>query len=153
MLPQIVNDQSIMFFADGQPWTVGADHVHFERIRDLLVSGSEDVRLLTRLCDVRIAVEDATGGRGQLTEDGLFIDGAAFPEAWAKRAIEAPEDTRVLLVKPGDRIRVSGDTDAEDGIYTVGDVDDSDIGARVYVESEDGFFGFVQNASIAEILA
>jgi hypothetical protein len=59
---------------------------------------------------------------------------------------------KVLIVNPGDRVRVQGDEDAPDGIYTVGEVDNNDVNKRVYVESEEDYFGFVANTAIVEII-
>jgi hypothetical protein len=59
---------------------------------------------------------------------------------------------KVLLVNPGDRVRVEGDEDAPDGIYVVGDIDNNDTDKRVMVESDEGYLGFVSNASIKDIL-
>lgn len=152
MIPRIVSDASIIFVARGQTWTLAADHPHFTEVRTLLLADEEDADKLVRLADIRVAVADATGGHAVLSEEGLFVDGEAMPEAWHRRACEAPDSTRVLIVRPGDRVRVEGDDDAPDGIYTVGDVDNDDVNKRVYVESEDDYFGFVANTSVTEIL-
>lgn len=152
MIPRIVTDASITFFARGKPWTLSSDHPHFEEVRDRLLADETDEAAIIRLADVRFAVEDSTGGRASLTEEGLFLDGEALPKAWADKATVSPDSLGVLLVHPGDRVRVEGDEDAPDGIYVVGEVDDGDVDKRVYVESEDDFFGYVANESIKEVL-
>jgi hypothetical protein len=47
---------------------------------------------------------------------------------------------KVLLVHPGNKVRVESD---EDGVYVVGDVDNADVDKHVYVESNEDYFGFV----------
>jgi len=102
-------------------------------------------------------VNDATEGRAVLTEDGLTLDGEQMPEAWHLKAVAEPDSMKVLVVSPGDRVRVEGDEEAKDGIYIVGDVDNADVEKRVMVESEDPdaedwFMGFVANTSIKQII-
>jgi hypothetical protein len=152
MIASVITDISIFFIARGRPWTLAADHSHFEQVKSRLSEGCEDEDELVRLADVRVAVTDATEGRAILSEDGLFLDGEQLPQAWEAKAASEPQTMRVLIVNPGDRVRVEGDEDAPDGIYTVGDVDNDDVDKRVMVESEDGFLGFVANNSIKEIL-
>jgi hypothetical protein len=152
MIPSIISDASIIFVARGQPWTLATDHPRYAEIRRLLLNGETDEDKLIRLADVRVAVEEVTEGRAQLTEEGLFLDGEALPEKWHQKAINDPDATRALLINPGDRVRVEGDADAPDGIYTVGEIDNDDVNKRVYVESEDDYFGFVANGSIKEII-
>ena len=152
MIPSIITDASITFIAQGRPWVMGGDHPKFSAVRDLLVAGCEDTALLVRMADVRVAVEDATNGRAVLSEDGLTMDGEQMPMAWAAKAVASPDSIKVLTVNPGDRVRVEGDADAPDGIYTVGDVDNADVDKRVYVESDEDYFGFVANESIKEVL-
>jgi hypothetical protein len=153
MIPHITNAGSITFFAYGVPYVIAHDHPNFATVRELLASGSDDEDLAVRLADVTVAVKEATDGRGELTEEGLIIDGTMMPAAWNRVAVETPEETRVLLVSVGDLVRVEGDEDAPDGVYTVGDVDNDDTSKRVMVESDEGFFGFVANAAIKEVVA
>lgn len=153
MIPHVISGSSITFVVPGNVFNVPGDHPNFDAIKDLLLSGSDDAGQLSRLADVRVAVEDATDGRARLTEEGLYLDGEQLPAAWSDKAHAAPQELRVLVVSPGDRVRVEGDEDAPDGIYTVGDVDNSDAEKRVYVESDEDYFGFVANASIKEILS
>jgi hypothetical protein len=152
MIPRIITDTAITFVAKGQAWVLAADHPAFEEVKKLLIDDTDDVDQLVRLSDVRVAVNDVTQGQAVLSEDGLFLNGVQLPDEWAAKAAEQPEATRVLLVSPGDTVRVEGDEDAPDGIYTVGEVDDTDVNKRIYVESEDDYFGFVDNASIKEII-
>jgi hypothetical protein len=152
MIASVITDTSIFFIARGQPWTLAVDHPSFEQIKARLADGCEDEHELVRLADVRVAVTDATDGRAVLSEDGLFLDGEQLPPAWEEMATAQPEATKVLIVSPGNQVRVEGDEDAPDGIYTVGDVDNDDVEKRVMVESEDGYLGFVANASIKEII-
>ncbi|WP_316196670.1 hypothetical protein [Bradyrhizobium sp. SZCCHNS3053] len=152
MIANVITDSSIFFIARARPWTLAVDHLHFQRIKTLLMNGCDDEDELVRLADARIAVSDFTDGRAVLSEEGLFLDGDQLPLVWERRAATEPEVLKVLVVNPGDRVRVEGDEDAPDGLYTVGDVDNTDIEKRVMVESEDGFLGFVSNSSIKEIL-
>jgi hypothetical protein len=99
-----------------------------------------------------VAVNDATEGRAGLSEDGLFLDGEQLPPAWQLKAAAEPAAMRVLIVNPGDRVRVEGDEDAPDGEYTVGDFDRDDLDKTVMIESDEGFLGFVANTSIKEII-
>ena len=68
--------------------------------------------------------------------------------------VSQPVSLKVLIVNTGDKVRVQGDDDAPDGIYIVGDLDDTDINKRVMVEDEqgEGYFGYVANTSIKEIM-
>lgn len=152
MIPSIITDTSITFIAQGRPWVMASDHPKFTDIKTMLQSGNCDEATIIRLADVRVAVEDATQGAAVLSEDGLFLNGEKMSKAWEEKAHIEPDSTRVLLVNPGDRVRVQGDEDAPDGIYTVGEVDNEDANKRVYVESDEEYFGFVQNSSIVEIL-
>jgi hypothetical protein len=152
MIASVITDTSIFFIAKGRPWTLAADHPAFGQVKARLTEGCNDEDEVIRLTDVRVAVNDATEGRAVLSEDGLFLDGEQLPPAWQVKAASAPADMRVLIVSPGDRVRVEGDEDAPDGIYTVGDVDNDDVEKRVMVESDEGYLGFVANASIKEIL-
>ncbi|WP_316207484.1 hypothetical protein [Bradyrhizobium sp. SZCCHNR3118] len=152
MIPSVITDTSITFIARGRPWTLAADHAHFERVKDLLTSGSDDQDTIVRLADVRVAVEEASQGVAVLTDQGLYLNGEQLSAAWAEKTVAEPESAKVLAVTPGDRVRVEGDEDAPDGIYTVGDVDNSDVDKRVYVESDEDYFGFVANTSIKDIL-
>jgi hypothetical protein len=138
--------------AKSRAWTLSSDHAHFQQVRDLLEAGDVDVDQLIRLTDVRVAVDESTLGRATLTEDGLFLDGQRLSRAWENKAAAAPDSLRVLIINPGDRVLVEGDEDAPDGIYTVGEVDDNDADKRVYVESDDDFFGYVANESIKQII-
>jgi hypothetical protein len=152
MIASVITDVSIFFIARGRPWTLAADHPHFEQVKIRLAEGCENEDALVRLTDVRVAVTDATDGRAVLSEDGLFLDGEQLPQAWQAKATAEPDAMKVLIVAPGDRVNVEGDEDAPDGIYTVGDVDNDDVEKRVMVESDDGFLGFVANSSIKEII-
>jgi hypothetical protein len=152
MISSVVSNNSIFFIARGKPWTLAVDHPAFEKVKALLAAGSEDEDEIIRLTDVRVAVNDATGGRAVLSEDALLLDGEQLPPAWHAKATAQPDAMRVLIVSPGDRVRVEGDDDAPDGEYTVGDVDNDDTDKRVMVESEDGYLGFVANTSIKEII-
>jgi hypothetical protein len=152
MIPSIITDTSITFIARGRPRVLAADHPNFGQIKDLLTSGTDDAEHVLALSDVRVAVEINTGGAVILNEEGMFIGEEKLPQAWEYRAVESPESLKVLTVSPGDRVRIEGDEDAPDGIYTVGDVDNADIDKRVYVESDEDYFGFVANTSIKEIL-
>jgi hypothetical protein len=152
MIPSVITDTSITFIARGRPWSLSADHAAFGKVKELLSSGSDDSEEIIQLTDVRIAVEEATQGAAVLTEEGLYLHGEQLPEAWANKAHSEPQAMKVLLVSPGDRVRVEGDEDAADGIYVVGEVDNSDANKRVYVESDEDYFGFVKNTSIKEIL-
>ncbi|WFU52225.1 hypothetical protein QA639_21190 [Bradyrhizobium pachyrhizi] len=155
MIPSVITDTSITFIARGRPWTLAADHTHYEKVKELLTSGSDDSDEIVRLADVRIAVEEHSGGVATLTEDGLYLDGEQLPQAWLYKACAEPNAAKVLAVAPGDRVRVEGDEDAPDGIYSVGEVDNSDVDKRVYVEpvdNDEDYFGFVANTSIKEII-
>lgn len=157
MIASVITDTSIFFIAKGKPWTLALDHPAFSRVKTRLTEGCDDEDEIVRLTDVRVAVNDATEGRAVLNEDGLTLDGEALPDAWHLKAIAEPASMRVLVVSPGDRVRVEGDEEAKDGIYVVGDVDNADTDKRVMVESEDPeaedwFMGFVANTSIKEIL-
>jgi hypothetical protein len=152
MIANVITDTSIFFIAKGQPWTLAVDHPAFGQVKSRLTEGCEDEDELVRLTDVRVAVNDATEGRVVLSEDGLFLDGEQLPPAWEQKAASEPAAMRVLIVSPGDRVRVEGDDDAPDGEYTVGDVDNDDTDKRVMVESDEGYLGFVANASIKEII-
>lgn len=157
MIASVVTDTSIFFIAKGRPWTLASDHPAFKDVKERLAAGSTDEDELVRMTDVRVAVNDATDGRAVLSEDGLYLDGEQLPPAWEAKASEAPDAMRVLIVNPGDRVRIQGDDEAKDGIYIVGDVDNADVNKRVMVESEDPdaedwFMGFVANTSIKEIL-
>jgi len=157
MIRSVITDTSIFFIAKGRPWTLAADHPAFSLVKDRLASGCDDEDEVVRLTDVRVAVNDATEGRAVLTEDGLTLDGEQMPEAWHLKAVAEPDSMKVLVVSPGDRVRVEGDEEAKDGIYIVGDVDNADVEKRVMVESEDPdaedwFMGFVANTSIKQII-
>lgn len=155
MIPSIVTDTSITFMAKGRPFVLAGDHPKFKEVKDLLASGTDDVDQVIQLTDVRVAVEVATNGAAVLSEDGLFLNGEQLPSVWHEKAQAAPDSMKVLLVNPGDRVRVEGDEDAPDGIYTVGDVDNADADKRIYVEPVDNdtdYFGFVANTSIKEII-
>jgi hypothetical protein len=117
-----------------------------------LTDGSDDEEELVRLTDVRVAVDHVTEGRAVLSEEGLFLDGEQLPPAWYAKASAEPEQMKVLIVSPGDRVRIEGDEDAPDGGYTVGDFDRDDLDKTVMIESDEGFLGFVANTSIKEII-
>lgn len=152
MIPAVITDTSIMFFAKGRPWTLADDHPKFLDVKAALQSGTDDVESIIRLSDVRVAVEAATGGQAVLTEEALYLNGHELPSPWRHMAAEKPDAMKVLLVNPGDRVRVEGDEDAPDGIYTVGEVDNTDVNKRIYVESDEDYFGFVANTSFKEII-
>lgn len=152
MIPNVINDASILFIANGRPWTLSADHPKFEDVKALLVSGTDDADTLIQLTDVRVAVDAATGGQAVLTDEALYLNGEEMPRAWYHQATSQPDSMKVLLVGTGDIVRVEGDEDAPDGIYKVGEVDNDDVQKRVYVESDEDYFGFVANASIKEII-
>lgn len=157
MIRSVITDTSIFFIAKGRPWTLAVDHPAFDRVKSRLAEGCEDEDEIVRLTDVRVAVNDATDGRAVLSEDGLLMDGEVMSPDWHHKAMAEPAAMRVLVVSPGDRVRIEGDEEAKDGIYIVGDVDNADVNKRVMVESEDPdsedwFMGFVANASIKEII-
>lgn len=155
MIPSVITDTSITFIARGRPWTLAADHTHFDKVKELLTAGSDDADEIVRLADVRVAVEEASQGAAVLTDEGLYLHGEQLSQDWLYKACAEPETAKVLAVSPGDRVRVQGDEDAPDGIYTVADVDNSDVAKRVYVEpvdNDEDYFGFVANTSIVEII-
>ena len=152
MIASVITDTSIFFIAKGRPWTLAVDHPSFSQVKAKLNDGHDDEDDLVRLADVRVAVNDATEGRAVLSEDGLFLDGEQLPLAWQVKAAAEPSAMKVLIVSPGDRVRIEGDEDAPDGEYTVGDIDNDDVNKRVMVESDEGYLGFVANASIKEII-
>jgi hypothetical protein len=152
MIACVISDTSIFFVARGRPWTLAADHPAFSAVKERLTAGCDDEDEIVRLTDVRVAVNDATDGRAVLSEEGLYLDGEQLAHAWAIKATEQPDAMKVLVANPGDRVRIEGDDEAPDGIYTVGDVDNDDVNKRVFVDSEEGFLGFVSNTSIKEIL-
>jgi hypothetical protein len=110
-----------------------------------------DIDKAIRLTDVRIAVDFATEGMAVLTEEAIIVNGETLSNEWREKAAAAPDAMKVL-VNPGDRVRVEGDEDAPDRIYVVGEVDNADVDKRVYVESDEDYFGFVANTSIKEII-
>jgi hypothetical protein len=75
MIPAVITDTSIMFFAKGRPWTLASDHPKFGDVKALLFSGADDVDLAIQLTDVRIAVDFATEGVAVLTEETLIFNG------------------------------------------------------------------------------
>jgi hypothetical protein len=152
MIASVITDTSIVFIARGRPWTLAVDHPSFNQVKARLTEGCDDEDEIVRMTDARVAVNDATQGRATLSEDGLFLDGEQLPPAWQDKAVAEPSSMKVLLVNPGDRVRVEGDEDASDGIYVVGDIDNNDTDKRVMVESEEGYLGFVANTSIKEII-
>jgi hypothetical protein len=152
MIASVITDTSIFFIAKGRPWTLAVDHPAFDLVKTRLAAGCEDEDEVVRLTDVRVAVNDATDGRAVLSEDGLFLDGEQLSSVWHDKAASTPDAMRVLVVNPGDKVRVEGDEDAPDGIYVVGDSDREDTDKTIMVESEEGFFGFVANTSIKEII-
>jgi hypothetical protein len=151
MIPAVITDTSIMFFARGRPWTLAEDHPKFGEVKVLLRSGTDDADRVVMLCDVRVAVEVATGGQAVLTEEALLLNGRAMSQQWREKATAAPDSMKVLLVHQGDEVRVEGDDDAPDGIYEVGEIDENDINRRVMVTSDLDYFGYVANTSIKEI--
>lgn len=154
MIPAVITDTSIMFFARSRSWTLADDHPKFADVKALLASGTDDVDTLIQLVDIRVAVEVATEGHAVLTEDALLLDGEELPREWREKASVAPDSLKVLIVSAGDRVRVEGDEDAPDGVYIVGDVDNNDADRRIMVEDEagEGYFGYVANTSIKEII-
>jgi hypothetical protein len=155
MIPSVITDTSITFVARGRPWTLAADHTHFDKVKELLTSGSDDSDEVVRLADVRVAVGEHSQGAATLTEDGLYLNGEQLSDAWLYKACAEPDTVKVLVVAPGDRVRIQGDEDAKDGIYMVADVDNSDVVRRVYVEpidNDEDYFGYVANTSIVEII-
>lgn len=152
MIPRIITDHSITFIAKGRPWTLSYDHPSFQNILTLLGRDDTEEDEVIRLTDVRIAVKDSTDGHAVLTEDGLYLDGEQLPTKWAEKALADPDSMRVLLVSPGDIVRVEGDEDAPDGLYEVGDIDNDDVEKRVMLTSDEDYFGFVANTSIKEII-
>jgi hypothetical protein len=152
MIASVISDTSITFIARGRPWQLASDHPSFHRVKAMLASESTTEDEVIYLADVRVAINEATEGKAVLSEDGLFLDGEKLSHAWEEMAVATPEHIHVLIVSPGDQVRVEGDEDAPDGVYTVGDTDNSDTQKRVYVESEDDYFGFVSNSSIKEII-
>lgn len=152
MIPRIITDCSITFFARGKRFLLAGDHPNFETVKQLLTSGHEDEDQLVRLTDVRIAVSDATNGAAELVDGDLVLNGEKMCHDWFLKAVASPSETKILLIKPGDTVLVEGDEEAPDGEYTVGDVDDDDVDKRIFIESEDGFLGFVPNASIKSIV-
>jgi hypothetical protein len=155
MIPSVNTDTSITFVARGRPWTLAADHTHFDKVKELLTSGSDDSDEVVRLADVRVAVGEHSQGAATLTEDGLYLNGEQLSDAWLYKACAEPDTVKVLVVAPGDRVRIQGDEDAKDGIYMVADVDNSDVVRRVYVEpidNDEDYFGYVANTSIVEII-
>lgn len=152
MIRSVITDTSIFFIAKGRPWTLAVDHPAFDQVKSRLTDGCDDEDEVIRLTDVRVAVNDATEGRAVLSEDGLFLDGEQLTSQWHDKAAANPDSMRVLVVVPGDKVRVEGDEDAPDGIYVVGDSDREDTDKTIMVESDEGFFGFVANTSIKEII-
>ncbi len=153
MITSVISDTSIMFVARGRVWTVASDHGSFKQVKKLLAEGYDDAEELVRMVDVRIAVQESSDGKVVLNEDGAYLEGVELPKPWQSALAQYPQSARVLLVSPGDRVRVEGDEDAPDGIYVVGECDDGDVEKRVYVESEEDYFGFVANTSIKEIIS
>lgn len=152
MIRSVITDTSIFFIAKGRPWTLAVDHPAFDQVKSRLTDGRDDEDEVIRLTDVRVAVNDATEGRAVLSEDGLFLDGEQLTSQWHDKAAANPDSMRVLVVVRGDKVRVEGDEDAPDGIYVVGDSDREDTDKTIMVESDEGFFGFVANTSIKEII-
>jgi hypothetical protein len=152
MIPRVITDTTITFIAKGRPWMLAMDHPQFAMIRDALIAGETDEDTLVHLVDIRVAISAATGGKTELTEFGLTFNGELMSSAWTERAKSAPESLRVLLVEIGDQVRIVGDSDAPDGVYPVGDVDFTDAANSIFIESDDGFLGFVANTSIKEII-
>ncbi|WP_029081188.1 hypothetical protein [Bradyrhizobium sp. th.b2] len=152
MIASVITDTSIFYIAKGRPWTLAVDHPAFEQVKARLAEGCDDEDEIVRMTDVRVAVNDATDGRAVLSEDGLLMDGEVMSPAWHHKAMAEPAAMKVLVVSPGDRVRIEGDEDAPAGLYTVGDVDNDDVDKRVMVESDEGYLGFVANASIKEII-
>jgi hypothetical protein len=152
MITSVISSNSIMFFARGRPWHLAADHPSFAEVKAMLSSGSADEDKIVRLVDVRVAVSDATEGKARLTEEGLFFEGEKLSDGWQGAAFANPGALKALIISPGQRIRVEGDEDCPDGIYTVTDVDDTDFSKRIYIETEEDFLGYISNTSIKEII-
>lgn len=151
MIPFTISGRSVSFFA-GCFFTVFEDHPYYDKIMEMLRSGVDDADELAKIADVQYAVEQATAGHVKVTEGELVVDGEVMPAVWHDAAIANPESTRFLLIKPGQQIRVEGDEEAPDGVYTVSAVDNEDVAKRIYIETDEGFFGFVANDAIKEVI-
>jgi hypothetical protein len=153
MIPRIITDTNITFFARGAVWTVNDDDLAFDAILDMLNNGCEDEEALIARLDPWSEVKRLGGGRMEVVANRLFRDGMRLPHSWTYRLRQHPELAVSLLARVDDTVRVEGDEDCPDGLYTVVGVDDHDTERRVYLETEDGFFGFVANTSIKEVVA
>lgn len=153
MFPHVITGNSIMFMVDGDVFNVSDDHPLFAEIHDVLTNEQHwqgDVaNRLRAMADKREAVSIVSDGMVRLADDGsVLLNGEAVPEAWNSVVAADPAQAAILTIKVGDQVRIEGDEDAPDGVYTVADLDNEDTGKRLYVESdEEGYFGFVNNTA------
>lgn len=157
MFPHVITGNTIMFMIAGDVFNVSDDHPYFHEILAMLNGGVDTdaaADQLRSMADKREAVSIASGGSVKLGADGaVLVDGEAMPEAWTEAITADPKLATILTVKIGDQVRIEGDEDAPDGVYTVADLDNDDTGKRLYVESdEEGFFGFVDNAAFKGVV-
>jgi hypothetical protein len=120
-------------------------------MKTLMRTGILDEARYILLADPSLLDLSGTGGRLVLEGGQLVLDGKVLDRKWTRSILDNPLLIQVLLAKVGDRVVVQGDEDAPDGEYPVMAIDETDLLQRIYLETEDGFFGYVKSSAIREV--
>lgn len=147
-VPHMISSGGISFMARGRMWSVAPDNPNYPVLKNLIESGCMDEPQLIGLTSVYEAIITRGEGRLALVTEGLTLDGEVLPHAWFSVLATQSDLLPVLLARVGDRVTVAGDEDAPDGVYEVSGVDNADPNNRIYLETEEGFFGYVKSSSI-----
>jgi hypothetical protein len=147
-VPHMIGSGGVTFMARGRTWSVAPDNPNYETLTNLITSGCMDESRLIGMTSTYEAIITQGAGRLALVEGGLALDGELLPMAWFTALARQADLVPVLLARVGDKVTVQGDEDAPDGVYAVAGVDNADPTSRIYLETEEGFFGYVKSNAI-----
>ena len=152
MIPHSITDTGLVFIARGRTYPITRDNHAFETIRKILLDGSATEDVLIRGVDICRTMLEVSGGRVTTQDDHVRLDGVILPGVWCRQVIDDPTMARLLIIEVGQKIRIESDEDAPDGVYEVKGIDPVDVERRFYLEEDDGFFGYISNSSVKEIV-
>jgi hypothetical protein len=150
-VPHKISDERVQFYLRGKIYEIEASNPNFEIMKTLMRTGILDEARYILLADPSLLDLSGTGGRLVLEGGQLVLDGKVLDRKWTRSILDNPLLIQVLLAKVGDRVVVQGDEDAPDGEYPVMAIDETDLLQRIYLETEDGFFGYVKSSAIREV--
>lgn len=87
MVPYNMTTANIVFFANGRPYSLGADHPNFRTVQEKLLDGCDDLVELIRLADIPTAINRASHGTITVVGNTVAYRGEELHNIWTDKLL------------------------------------------------------------------